>query len=404
MNKDNATPPTDQFGPRGLDNDVLDMRHRSIIDALPVWEASREVLTVGAGACVIDRFIQSAGYKVWSTDFESSPEQERKRDEYKNELNFSHADIFDLSTFPVAACETVVCSEVLEHLPDWGDAFMNLLTLTKRRLIITVPWSKSYDCTKPPPTGHCNYWSDLGEDPFASIAQKDGHMPIYQFVQMAFPHHVSITKIVTKSWDWMSCSRDYLVVVDKTQLADVCPTLATHRQAPHVEVTADGHYQAMSITCKPTYTGTPPFYLGPVPPYGPTPVIMLLGHTPMDEGDSGAEAEFSQAMARPLQDAGARVHWWNTTRWGKQEVEDCLVEQCQFFGATFVIVANFESIHMSTLNQLAIPVYLWVPGKYHAFIKENGPGPNPNINLVDSAKINWPNFIETRITKARSTS
>jgi len=183
----------------------MDIRDVSIIDAMPVYDCPNVVLNVGCGKGRIDKVLSDMGYIVYATDYESCPE-------WNNEpgLKFSPANIFDLKTFPVKNAPIVICSEVLEHLIEYNQAFENLLALTRIRLIITVPFERSFfkKSKTPPPIGHCNFWSDEPTDNFKGIKE---------FYDMASPYAVSISKIRTKPRDVEMKQWGYLIVVDKRQ-------------------------------------------------------------------------------------------------------------------------------------------------------------------------------------------
>jgi len=186
----------------------LDIRHISIIDALPAYETKKEVLFVGAGDCKIDLHLLHDGYTVYSTDYEKNDVFHNRMKDYFSQLNYSYSNIFDVTTFPIKSCETVVCAEVLEHLVEYKKAFKNLLELTERRLIITIPFEKSFFDPAPAPEGHCNFWSDSGSANFKDIQE---------FVDMARPYAISIQKIRTKEKDIQMKQFSYLIIIDKNQ-------------------------------------------------------------------------------------------------------------------------------------------------------------------------------------------
>jgi Methyltransferase domain len=186
----------------------FDIRHESIINALPVYNSKKEVLVVGCGDCKIDYRLIKMGYNVYSTDYVMNKEFQNRMSGYSHLINFSTCDIFNLSTFPVEKCETVICAEVLEHLIEYKKAFKNLLELTEKRLIVTVPFQHSFNDPAPAPIGHCNYWSDQKSDRYKNINE---------FYNMVKPYATSIQKIRTKEKDVQLNQYDYLIIVDKNQ-------------------------------------------------------------------------------------------------------------------------------------------------------------------------------------------
>jgi hypothetical protein len=191
---------------------ILDIRHISIIDSLPVYNTKKEVLTIGCGDCKIDYHLIKMGYKVYSTDYETNDVFHNRMKDYFQELNYYHSNVFDINSFPIKIAESVICSEVLEHLINYKEAFKNLLGLTERKLIITVPYERSFNDTAPPPIGHCNYWSNI-----TTLEFKD----IHEFESMAKPYAISIQKIRTKERDIKMMQYDYLIIIDKNQKYNV---------------------------------------------------------------------------------------------------------------------------------------------------------------------------------------
>jgi hypothetical protein len=173
----------------------LDIRDISIIDAFPVygcnptWKTVNFILNVGCGEGRIDRHVHAMGYFISSTDI-----KEPTGDKWPS---FSRADIFDLSSFPVKSAPIVICSQVLEHLKDWAPALRNLIELTEIRLIITVPYKRSFYSRE-----HVNFWDDT---------------TVGIFKELCFPYSVAISKIRTKPEDVERKQWCYLIVVDKRQ-------------------------------------------------------------------------------------------------------------------------------------------------------------------------------------------
>ena len=194
----------------------LDIRHVSIVDALPIYESKKEVLNVGCGVPLLDQYLHNIGYTVTPTDFiperSKYPEFEERMKAHGITLKVVNANILDIDSFPKKSYENVICSEVLEHLPEYKKSFENLLQLTERRLILTFPWARSFMDAAPPPKGHCNFWNDDGTA---------GYKNVHELVEMAKPYATSVQKIRTKPTDIKLNQLDYLVIVDKEQAWNV---------------------------------------------------------------------------------------------------------------------------------------------------------------------------------------
>jgi len=166
----------------------------------------KEALVVGAGDCATDFHLIKNNFNVLSTDYKKDALYEKRMKDYSHLLNYHIADILKLESFPVKNREIVVCMEVLEHLYDYKKAFKNLLTLTEKRLIIGVPWRRSFNDPSPPPIGHCNFW-DLGAN--------NGFKDIHEFAKLSEPHSFYVEKILTKPEDAARNQAALLIIVDK---------------------------------------------------------------------------------------------------------------------------------------------------------------------------------------------
>lgn len=199
-----------------LDENNLDIRHISIIDALPTYKTKKEVLTVGCGDCRKDIYLKSLGFDVTSTDYFAESKKYDFDKKMKNlkitNIEIRNTNILDIKTFPKKQYESVICAEVLEHLFDYKIALQNLIELTENRLIITVPWQFSFNDTSPPPKGHCNFWSDFATPKFKNINE---------FKEMCKPYATSIQKIRTKQKDVHMNQYSYLIIVDKKQMWNI---------------------------------------------------------------------------------------------------------------------------------------------------------------------------------------
>lgn len=174
----------------------LDIRDIYIIDSFPLYKCKREVLNVGCGAGRIDWHLNQIGYNVLSTDI-------NKYVKWKNNdgLKFDYMNIFKPNFNNQR--DIVLCSETLEHLKEYKLALSNLIKLTGVRLVITVPFEKSFNAPD-----HVNFWNGLGTSGFKNI---------YEFVGFCKPYVVSITKIRTKLEDVNKNQWDYVIIVDKRQ-------------------------------------------------------------------------------------------------------------------------------------------------------------------------------------------
>lgn len=172
----------------------LDIRDISIIDSLPVHgfdeSFTRVMLNVGCGEGRIDWHLKNMKYCVFSTDIE-------KTEGFPDDLDFHKANIFDMSTFPLQQADVVICSQVLEHLKDYKIAVKNLLALAQTRVIITIPYDRSFASPD-----HVNHWD---------------YDNVYEFHDLCEPYSVAISRIRTKPKDIQLNQWCYLIVVDKRQ-------------------------------------------------------------------------------------------------------------------------------------------------------------------------------------------
>ena len=101
----------------------FDVRHRSIIDALPVWGDVKTTLDVGCGNATVSRRLEQMGYQVEALDLE------RKESwDYPAGVKFIEGDFMTTKELKTSY-DVVMCSEVLEHLPNYKEFFDKLLSL-----------------------------------------------------------------------------------------------------------------------------------------------------------------------------------------------------------------------------------------------------------------------------------
>ena len=170
----------------------LDIRDVSILDALPAYLFEPAVLTVGCGKGRIEWHMTHMGYDVLATDVYRAVVWEDT-----SELKFELLDILADIDYEKYSRPIVVCSEVLEHIKNYKKALENLVKLASIRLIITVPFERSFWSPD-----HINTWDDS---------------TVGEFYKLCKPYSVSISKIRTKPRDVELKQWCYLIVVDKRQ-------------------------------------------------------------------------------------------------------------------------------------------------------------------------------------------
>lgn len=176
--------------------DPLDMKDIAIIDAFPVYDYERRILNVGCGAGRIDFHLAEMGFLVYAFDVKNYDTWADKKN-----LTFRKANIFEPQN--LAKAPIVICSQMLEHLKEYKRALTNLIALAEVRLVITIPYRKSFNGKI-----HCNFWDDHAADEFKDI---------HEFHTLCHPFAVAISKIRTKLKDSKTNRYNYLIVVDKRQ-------------------------------------------------------------------------------------------------------------------------------------------------------------------------------------------
>lgn len=176
----------------------LDMKDIAIIDALPVYDCRRTVLNVGCGPGRIDFHLAKMGYRVWGIDIMRYDEWEDSEN-----LSFHIANIFDLSSMPIQRPDIIICSQVLEHLENYGMALVNMMALARIRIVLTTPYRNSFSHPE-----HLHFWDDKENGKFKDINE---------IKYICHPNSVSISKIKTKKKDAAKRKSNYLIIIDKRQ-------------------------------------------------------------------------------------------------------------------------------------------------------------------------------------------
>lgn len=186
----------------------LDMKDIAILDAFPLHDYPKTVFEVGCGDGKLDFYLAEIGFRAYGTDIHRYDTWE----DGKN-LTFHISDIFDLSSFPTKCASVVICSQVLEHLSGYKTALVHLLALAQVRLIITVPWRRSF--FNP---GHINFWDDGSFNWTKSTPTEFKEFKgIDEFIDLCAPYSTTISKIRTKPEDVKMRQWGFLIVVDKRQ-------------------------------------------------------------------------------------------------------------------------------------------------------------------------------------------
>lgn len=135
---------------------------RSIITT--VQEAgNNDVHEVGCGEGHVLGALASAGFSVRGCDISQSSLEVARRESKRHGFNIPmvQTSIYELDP-AVDSAETVVCCEVLEHLTEPEQALINLLAVTRKDLILSVPNEPIWHLLN---MVRGKYWNALGNTP-----------------------------------------------------------------------------------------------------------------------------------------------------------------------------------------------------------------------------------------------
>jgi len=128
----------DSLGPSSLS------RYRIICNLIRKYGLMDNLLDVGCGSGVLLNYIKLKNHfrDLWGSDF-----SQQSIDLAKNfEVNVFRADLLHLSDFSGSRYNSIICSEVLEHIEEDEKAIANLFELLQPsgKIIVTVPFSMKY--------------------------------------------------------------------------------------------------------------------------------------------------------------------------------------------------------------------------------------------------------------------
>lgn len=138
--------------------------------------ASGSCLDAGSGRGYVAKCLAAAGHTVSAVDIVPPKSYSAKTDGY----TFISGSL-DALPFPDGHFETVTCTHVLEHIPNMDAAVIELLRVTKKRLLIVLPRQREY-----------RYVADL----------HIRYFPYEYNVRMALPASVRNARISRVGSDW----------------------------------------------------------------------------------------------------------------------------------------------------------------------------------------------------------
>ncbi len=143
---------------------------RSINEAifqLVTKSRAQSVLDAGCGEGFVTGYLAERNPSLKLTGIDLSRDAiAYARKHFGNAATFSTGSVLKLP-YEDASFDTVVCSEVLEHIVDWDGAIAELKRVARRHVVITVPHEPYFKalndlgravrfCQDP---GHVNFWS-----------------------------------------------------------------------------------------------------------------------------------------------------------------------------------------------------------------------------------------------------
>ena len=127
----------------------------------------RTVLCAGCGEGYVVSYLAQQNPELQLTAVDRDREALAfARRHYGEKAHFQHGNVYDLP-FPDSTFDTVLCSEVLEHLEHPGRALSELRRVAGKHVVLTVPREPYFRCLNglarllgwAPDPGHVNFWT-----------------------------------------------------------------------------------------------------------------------------------------------------------------------------------------------------------------------------------------------------
>lgn len=150
----------------------LECLHEMLADTHP-----RTVLDAGCGEGFVTDFVKRQNTDLRITGVDLSEKAIRyARERFGEQAHFCTGDLYDLP-FPDDSFDTVLCSEVLEHLEAPGQAAAELRRVARNYVVITVPLEPYFKWLNDlgqwmglsPDPGHVNFWT---KDSFQTFIER----------------------------------------------------------------------------------------------------------------------------------------------------------------------------------------------------------------------------------------
>jgi ubiquinone/menaquinone biosynthesis C-methylase UbiE len=143
-----------------------------------------KILDLGCGEGLItkDIAINLPNSSIIGIDFDNEYINYAKTNNQKENITYINYNLFEIK-YPKNSFDLVITTEVLEHINDFEKALQNMLNLTKKYLIISVPYEPwfrianmlrfKYLSSFGNNPGHINHWS---KNQIRKLCQKYGHV------------------------------------------------------------------------------------------------------------------------------------------------------------------------------------------------------------------------------------